>query len=153
MTVSISHMTSFCETLVEWWSPTTLTSRWPIPWATPKGFSPPSQDGRSLMRNRLLHGEVGLPEGPPQPTPAAFLYDAPPSLPSLSKTFLMHMQNGKPKLGSSWTSLSKLVSRRESHTSTCGRMLSLGLRDKNLGPRAARMSQITTSHVVAHPSL
>jgi hypothetical protein len=67
------------------------------------------------------------------------------SFPSLSKTFLVRMPNGKPKLGSSWISLSKLVSRRESHTSTCGRMLSLGSRDKNSGPRATRMSQTTTS--------
>jgi hypothetical protein len=37
-------MTSFRETLAEWWSPTTFTSRRPIPWATPKGFSLPSRD-------------------------------------------------------------------------------------------------------------
>jgi hypothetical protein len=67
------------------------------------------------------------------------------SFPSLFKTFSMHMPNGKPKLGISWISLSKLVSRRESHTSTCGRMLSLGSRDKNSGPRTTRMSQTTTS--------
>jgi hypothetical protein len=72
--------------------------------------------------------------------------------PSRFKTFSMRMPNGKPKLGSSWIDLSKLVSQRESHTSTCGRTLSLGSRDKNLGPRAAR-SQITTSHVAADPSL
>jgi hypothetical protein len=68
-------------------------------------------------------------------------------------SLLMHMPNGKPKLGSSWISLSKLVSRRESHSSTCGRTLSLGSRDKNSGPRVARMSQTTTSHVAAHPNL
>jgi hypothetical protein len=73
--------------------------------------------------------------------------------PSHFKPFLMRMPNGKPELGSSWIDLSKLVSRRDSHTSTCGRTLSLGSRDKNSGPRAARMSQITTSHVAAHPSL
>jgi hypothetical protein len=65
----------------------------------------------------------------------------------------MHMPNGKPELGSSWMDLSKLVSRRESHTSMCGRTLNLGSRDKNSGPRAARMSQTTTSHVAAHPNL
>jgi hypothetical protein len=75
------------------------------------------------------------------------------SFPPLSKTFPMRMPNGKPELGSSWISLSKLVSRRESHSSTCGRTLILGSRDKNSGPRAARMSQTTTSHVVAHPNL
>jgi hypothetical protein len=48
--------------LAGWWPPTTFTLRRPIPWAMPKGFSPPSQDGRSPTRNRLLHGEVGLPE-------------------------------------------------------------------------------------------
>jgi hypothetical protein len=67
------------------------------------------------------------------------------SFPSLSKTFSMRMPNGKPELGSSWISLSKLVSRRESHTSMCGRTLSLESRDKNSGPRATRMSQTTTS--------
>jgi hypothetical protein len=67
------------------------------------------------------------------------------SFPSLSKTFSMHMPNGKPELGSSWIDLSKLVSQREFHTSTCGRTLNLGSRDKNSGPRATRMSQITTS--------
>jgi hypothetical protein len=29
----------------------------------------------------------------------------------------------------------------------------LGSRDKNSGPRAARMSQTTTTHVAAHPGL
>jgi hypothetical protein len=67
------------------------------------------------------------------------------SFPPLFKTFPMHMPNGKSKLGSSWISLSKLASRRESHSSMCGRTLSLGSRDKNLGPRATRMNQTTTS--------
>jgi hypothetical protein len=40
--------------------------------------------------------------------------------PSHFKTFSMRMSNGNPGLGSSWISLSKLVSRQESHTSTCG---------------------------------
>jgi hypothetical protein len=68
-------------------------------------------------------------------------------------SLLMHMPNGKPDQGSSWISLSKLVSQQESHSSMCDRTLSLGSRDKNSGPRAARMSQTTTSHVVAHPNL
>jgi hypothetical protein len=87
------------------------------------------------------------------PSPPATSYMYAPLPPSHFKTFLMRMPNGKPKLGSSWIDLSKLVSQRESHTSTCGRTLSLGSRDKNSGPRAARMSQITTSHVAAHTSL
>jgi hypothetical protein len=97
--------------------------------------------GRGTVRcaSRLVYQR-----NPPQSTSATSLYDAP-LPPSRFKTFLMRMPNGKPELGSSWISLSKLVSRRESHTSTCGRTLSLGSRDKNSGPRATRMSQTTTS--------
>jgi hypothetical protein len=73
--------------LAECCSPITFTSCRPIPWATPKGFSPPSQDGRSLMRNRLLWVRVGLPEGPSQPTSAKSLYDAPPPLIFSKKKF------------------------------------------------------------------
>jgi hypothetical protein len=84
-----------------------------------------------------------------QPRPRPYMMHLFHHLVSLS----MHMPNRKPELGSSWISLSKLMSRRESHSSTCGRTLSLGSRDKNSGPRAARMSQTTTSHVAAHPNL
>jgi hypothetical protein len=76
-----------------------------------------------------------------QPRPHPYMMHLFHHLVSLS----MHMPNGKPELGSSWISLSKLVSRQESHSSTCGRTLSLGSRDKNSGPRATRMSQTTTS--------
>jgi hypothetical protein len=48
--------------LAGWWSPTTFTLRRPIPWATPIGLSPPSQDGLSLTWNLLLWVEIGLPE-------------------------------------------------------------------------------------------
>jgi hypothetical protein len=99
----------------------------------PKGFSPPSQDGRSLMRNCLLHAEVGLPEDPPQQTPAAFLHDAPPPPPSCFKTFLVRMPNGNPRLGSSWIGLRKLFSRQESHTSTCTIILDQETRTLVLG--------------------
>jgi hypothetical protein len=78
-----------------------------------------------------------------QPRPRPYMYA--PFPPSCFKTFLMRMPNGKLGLGSSWIDLSKLVSRRESHTSMCGRTLSLGSRDKNSGPRVTRMSQTTTS--------
>jgi hypothetical protein len=53
-----------------------------------------------------------------QTRPRPYMYA--PFLPSHFKTFSMRMSNGKPGLGSSWISLSKLVSRQESHTSTCG---------------------------------
>jgi hypothetical protein len=144
MTVSISHMTSFREMLAEWWSPTTFTLRWPILWATPKGFSPPSQDWPFSDAEPFVvcRGSSSMP--PASFTPATSCMYAP-FPPSRLKTFLMHMPNGNPELGSSWISLSKLVSRGESHTSTCGRTLSLGSRDKNSGPRATRMSQTTTS--------
>jgi hypothetical protein len=95
--------------------------------------------GRSRTWNSLLC--VGDPVQCYQAsfTPAtSYMYA--PFPPSRFKTFSMLMPNGKPELGSSWIDLSKLVSRRESHTSTCGRTLSLGSRDKNSGPRAARMS-------------
>jgi hypothetical protein len=48
--------------LVEWWSPTNFTSCRPIPWAMPKGLSPPLQDGFSPTWNLLLWVEIGLPE-------------------------------------------------------------------------------------------
>jgi hypothetical protein len=53
-----------------------------------------------------------------QPWPCPYMYA--PFPPSRFKTFSMRMSNGKPRLGSSWISLSKLVSRQESYTSTCG---------------------------------
>jgi hypothetical protein len=118
-TISISHNASFHETLAKGWSPTTFTSRRPIPWATPKGFSPPSRDrpfsdaepfivcrGSSSMPPSILH-------------PGHILYVCTFSTNSF-QTFSMLMPNRKPELGSSWISLGKLVSRRESHTSTCG---------------------------------
>jgi hypothetical protein len=146
MTVSISHMTSFRETLVEWWSPTTFTSRRPIPWAMPKGFSPPSRDRPFSDAEPFVAWRGWFTRGirlkqPRLHSCMMHLF----SFPSLSKTFSMCMPNGKPKLGSSWISLSKLVSRWESHTSMCGHTLSLGSRDKNSGPSATRMSQTTTS--------
>jgi hypothetical protein len=108
--------------------------------------------GRSRTRNRSLCVGDLVQCHQASFTPATSCMYAP-LPPSRIKTFLMCMPNGKPELGSLWISLSKLVSRRESHTSTCGRTLGLGSRDKNSGPRAARMSQITTSHVAAHPNL
>jgi hypothetical protein len=154
MTISISHMTSFCEMLAEWWLPTTFTSCRPIPCATPKGSSRHREIGHSRTRNHSLWVEVGLPEESTSSNLGHVPIWCTSSLfPPLSKTFPMRMPNGKPELGSSWISLSKLVSQRESHSSMCGRTLNLGSRDKNSGPRAARMSQTTISHVATHPNL
>jgi hypothetical protein len=137
-------MTSFRETLAEWWSPTTFALHRPIPWATPKGFSPPSQDRPFSDAEPFVvcRGSSLMPPASFTPTTSCMYAPFPPSR---FKTFSMHMPNGNPKLGSSWISLSKLVSQRESYTSTCGRTLCLGSRDKNSGPRATRMSQTTTS--------
>jgi hypothetical protein len=72
-----SHMTSFRETLAEWWSPTTFTSHRPIPWATPKGSirhykMAILQHGTVCCESRLVYQR-----NPPQSTLATSLYDAP----------------------------------------------------------------------------
>jgi hypothetical protein len=61
------------------------------------------------------------------------------------------MPNGKPELDSSWISLSKLISRQESHTSTrgCTLMLKHNIITQVLG----RQERIKQPHpnVAAHP--
>jgi hypothetical protein len=100
--------------------------------------------GRSRTRNRLFCAGDPVQCHQASFTPATSCMYAP-FPPSRFETFLMLMANGKLELGSSWIRLSKLVSGWDTHISTCGRTLSLGSRDKNLGPRATRMSQTTTS--------
>jgi hypothetical protein len=151
----LSPLGTWCHSVRRWQSGDRLQ---PLPYADL--FHEPRQKvlvhhrefGRSRTWNRSLCAGDPVQCHQASFTPATSCMYAP-LPPSRFKTFLMRMPNGKPELGSSWISLSKLVSRRESHTSTCGCTLSLGSRDKNSGPSAAWMSQITTSHLAAHPNL
>jgi hypothetical protein len=120
--------------LENWWSPTTFTSCRPIPWATPKGLSPLPKNGCSLSKTVCCMARLVCQRNPPQATSAASLYVC-----TSLQTFytLLRMPNGKPKLGGSWISLSKLVSRQESHTSTRGCTLMLN--------HKIRTNQTTTS--------
>jgi hypothetical protein len=66
----------------------------------------------------------------------------------------MIMPNGKPELCDSWNRLGKLVSREGAIIGprvVVRSVLVQEARTRVLG--SARMSQITTSHVAAHPSL
>jgi hypothetical protein len=136
--------------LAEWWSPTTFTSCRPIPWATPKGLSPPLKDGYSSSGTVCCMARLVCQRNPPQATSAVSLYVC-----TSLQTFytLLRMPNGKPELGSSWISLSKLVSRLESHTSTrgCTLMLNHKIRTRVLG----QQERIKQPHpnVAAHPIL
>ena len=110
-----SPLATWCPSfgaLAEWWSPTTFTSRRPTPWATPKGLSPQSDDGRTPTRNRSLCVEVAL-SRTLTPVNPGHVYVC-----TALKTFYAYVEwNAQ---SSSWRSLSELVSRRESHTSTRG---------------------------------